>query len=81
MNGRGAGHGGQGGKATNFGSASGSNSTTVPPYGGGLYYGDIESPLEAGSNGIFKDFTNDVEVKGGGILHFDITSLANIDGK
>ncbi|XP_053376792.1 adhesin BmaC autotransporter-like [Mercenaria mercenaria] len=80
INGRGAGHGGQGGKATNTGTASSSNSTTTPAYGGGLYYGDVVTPTSAGSSGIFKDFTNDVEVKGGGILKFDITTIANIDG-
>lgn len=80
VNGRGAGHGGQGGKATNSGSISVSTSTT-PAYGGGMYYGDVVTPSSSGSNGIFKDFINDVEVKGGGILKFDISNTANIDGK
>lgn len=77
-NGRGAGHGGQGGKATNAATNSNTSSLT---YGGGMYYGDVVSPASAGSNGIFKDFTNDEEVIGGGILKFDIASTANIDGK
>ncbi|KAL4230250.1 hypothetical protein ACF0H5_010636 [Mactra antiquata] len=69
--GRGAGHGGQGGKATNI---------NAPIYGGGMFYDDFILPTMSGSNAVFKDFTNDIEVLGGGFLKFDISSVAHIDG-
>jgi hypothetical protein len=65
--GRGAGHGGQGGRGS--------------IQGGGLFYGDIVTPDLPGSNGVYKDLTTDIKVQGGGILMFDITQTAHIDGK
>lgn len=73
-NGKGAGHGGQGGKGT----AQSANSTSL---GGGMFYGDVVTPAVAGSNGIFSDFITNVEKIGGGILKFDVSTTANIDGK
>ncbi|KAL4226615.1 hypothetical protein ACF0H5_014598 [Mactra antiquata] len=75
IDGRGAGHGGQGGKASNT-----VFNSTIIPYGGGLYYGNILEPTSAGSNGIYQDYIDDVEVIGGGVLKFDISDVANIDG-
>ena len=74
-NGKGAGHGGQGGKST---AAQSGNSTGI---GGGMYYGDVKTPEVAGSNGIFVDFVTNVERIGGGILKFEISGTANIDGE
>ncbi|WAR26294.1 hypothetical protein MAR_011998 [Mya arenaria] len=68
--GRGAGHGGQGGQSTN----------TTASYGGGLYYGDVVAPIEPGSNGIYTDMITTEESIGGGVLKFDITDTAYVDG-
>jgi len=71
--GRGAGHGGQGGRIT-----SGPNVTII---GGGLYYGDVETPIMPGSNGVYNNFVITNETVGGGVLKFNIANTAYIDGK
>jgi len=77
LRGRGAGHGGQGGQAS---VTPPSNSSTPRPYGGGLFYGDVVSPAQHGSNGLYEDFVTRIETIGGGVLRLNISGTAHVDG-
>ena len=66
--GSGAGHGGMGGSGYHKDS-------------GGLFYNLVTDPMEPGSNGISDAITAQEETIGGGVLIFEVSGTAIIDGE